>query len=113
MINFTMIALLFIAGTFGLILSANLIKKVMALNIINSSVIIMFIYSGSLKGDQAPIIPDAGKIIVDPIPQALMLTAIVVGICVTALALALVYRLYKIYGTLDITEIEKAGKTDV
>jgi multicomponent Na+:H+ antiporter subunit C len=44
---------------------------------------------------------------VDPLPQALMLTAIVVGVCVMALALVLVYRLYARFRTLDVREIEQ------
>jgi multicomponent Na+:H+ antiporter subunit C len=44
---------------------------------------------------------------VDPLPQALMLTAIVVGVCIVALALALVHRLYRRFETLDIREIER------
>ena len=79
----------------------------MALNIINSSVVILFIYKGSLSGNLAPILTEGQKDIVDPVPQALMLTAIVVGLCITALALVLIYRLYRFYNTLDITEIEK------
>ena len=110
MINLTLVAALFITGVSGLILSGNLIKKVIALGIINSSVIILFIYTGSLSGVLAPIIT-AGEInIVDPLPQALMLTAIVVGLCITALALALIYRLYRLYGSLDIMEIEKKAR---
>ena len=110
MINLTLIAALFVTGVSGLILSRNLIKKVIALGIINTAVIILFIYTGSLSGVLAPIIT-AGEInIVDRLPQALMLTAIVVGLCIPALALALIYRLYRLYGTLDIREIEKKAR---
>jgi len=112
MINIILISSLFITGAAGLILTKNLVKKVMALGIINSAVVILFIYQGSLKGSLAPIILKGNEKIVDPVPQALMLTAIVVGICVTALALALVYRLYRIHRTLDIGEIEKKGNND-
>ncbi len=107
MINMILSGLLLVTGILGIVLSGNLIKKVMALNIINSSIVIIFIYQGSLTGRHAPIITGEEKSIVDPVPQALMLTAIVVGICVTALALVLVYRMYRLYGTLDINEIEK------
>ena len=107
MISMLLSSLLLITGIAGVILSGNLIKKVMALNIINSSIVIIFIFKGSLSGNLAPILTEGQKDIVDPVPQALMLTAIVVGICITALALVLIYRLYRIYSTLDITEIEK------
>jgi len=106
-INMLLSSILLITGILGIVLSNNLIKKVMALNIINSSIVIIFIYKGSLSGSLAPILTEGEKNIVDPVPQALMLTAIVVGICITALALVLIYRLFRLYNTLDITEIEK------
>lgn len=107
MINSYLIGIIYITGMSGIIFSHNLIKKVISLSILNSAVIIMFIYLGSLSGTEAPVMLETTSNIVDPVPQALMLTAIVVGICLTALALAMVYRLYQIYGTLDIREIEK------
>ena len=107
MINIMLAGFLLITGILGIVLSKNMIKKVMALNIINSSIVIIFIYKGSLSGNLAPILTEGQKNIVDPVPQALMLTAIVVGICITALALVLIYRMFRLYNTLDITEIEK------
>lgn len=106
-----LIAAIFVVGIWGVIAIPNLIKKVIALSIANSAIIVFFVYFGSLSGRTAPILsPDApaGVPPVDPLPQALMLTAIVVGVCITALALALIYRLYKRYGTLDARAIERA-----
>lgn len=110
MINRILLLLLFLLGFYGLIVQKNMIKKVFALSIQNQAVILLFILEGSRIGDRAPIVNEGQQIFVDPIPQALMLTAIVVGICVTALALALVYRLYQKYASLDVEEIQrKAG----
>lgn len=101
---------IFLVGLWGVVNRANMIKKVMALSIANSAVILLFVYYGSLSGDTAPI-EGSGGTMVDPLPQALMLTAIVVGVCVMAMALVLVYRLYRKYGTLDMREVEgKAWK---
>lgn len=100
------ILVLLLVGVWGLIRKRNLIKKVIALSIINSAIVMLFLYSGSYSGRNAPILIGGTTDIVDPVPQALMLTAIVVGICLTALALALVYRMYQRYHTLDITKIE-------
>lgn len=101
-----LIITLFLLGIWGLIYKHNLIKKVIALNIINSTIVVMFVYSGSLSGREAPILlPDVTNI-VDPLPQALMLTAIVVGLCLSALALVLVYKIYQHYHTHDIRKIE-------
>ena len=102
-----LIGAIFLVGLWGVISVANLIKKVVALSIMNSAIILFFVYFGSLSGNTAPILTEIEGTPVDPLPQALMLTAIVVGICVVALALVLVYRLYQRYGTLDIGEIER------
>jgi multicomponent Na+:H+ antiporter subunit C len=102
-----LIALVLLVGIWGLITKANLIKKLVALSIMNSAIVMFFIYFGSQAGSEAPIGVEGGENMVDPLPQALMLTAIVVGVCVTALAVVLVYRLYRKFGTLDMREIER------
>jgi multicomponent Na+:H+ antiporter subunit C len=107
---FTIMLVILLLGVWGLIRKNNLIKKVIALNIINSTIIIFFIYLGSLSGKTAPIVLEAAADMVDPLPQALMLTAIVIGISITALALVLVAKIYSHFGTLDIRRIEKALK---
>lgn len=107
MIALILIALLFLVSLGGMVFSKNLIRKVMALNMMNSAVIILFIFFGSLKGTHAPILISNETDIVDPIPQALMLTAIVVGICITALALAFIHKLYDRYGTTELSDIER------
>jgi multicomponent Na+:H+ antiporter subunit C len=100
-----LILVLLLVGIWGLIRKRNLIKKVIALSIINSAIVMLFLYGGA-SGNNAPILVGDITDIVDPVPQALMLTAIVVGICLTALALVLVYQMYQRYHTLDITKIE-------
>ena len=112
MITGYLILALLLVGVWGLIRKRNLIKKVIALSIINSAIVILFVYGGSFSGRNAPILIGGITDIVDPIPQALMLTAIVVGICLTALALALVYRMYQRYQTLDIANIERQIEQD-
>lgn len=107
-----LILVIFLLGAWGLLAKRNVIKKVMALNIINSAVIMAFIYIGSQSGTSAPILVEGVTDIVDPIPQALMLTAIVVGICTTALALTLIYKMYQKYHSLDIVEIERQLRHD-
>jgi len=101
-----LIGAIFLLGMWGLITKPNMVKKVMALSIANSAVIVLFVYHGSLSGNTAPIAGGEG-IMVDPLPQALMLTAIVVGICVVSLALALIYRIYLRFRTLDMRRVEK------
>ncbi|NLJ10124.1 MAG: Na+/H+ antiporter subunit C [Treponema sp.] len=112
MINRILILCLFLLGFYGLMVQKNLVKKVFALSIQNSAVILLFIVEGSRIGDHAPILSEDRVRYVDPIPQALMLTAIVVGICVTALALALVYRLYQKYESLNVEEIQRKANDE-
>ena len=125
-----LILALFLIGIWGLVRKDNLIKKVIALNIVNSALIVLFVYMGSLSGSTAPILVErlqrgvrGGEAhvleglqrvadFVDPLPQALMLTDIVIGICLTALALTLAARIYRRYGTLDIRLLEKAAAQD-
>ncbi|MBN2873614.1 MAG: NADH-quinone oxidoreductase subunit K [Spirochaetales bacterium] len=100
---------IFVVGLVGLVKKRNLIKKAYALAIMNTSVVILFTLEGASIGEEAPLLSAGrrGGFIVDPVPQALMLTAIVVGVCVSALALALAYRLYVAYGTLNSDELRK------
>jgi multicomponent Na+:H+ antiporter subunit C len=105
-----LILALFLLGLWGLLWKSNLIKKVISLGLINSALVILFVYLGSLSGSTAPImLPGSEQPVVDPLPQALTLTMIVIGICLTALALVLVARIYRHRGTLDIHRLEHRG----
>ena len=108
----TIILLLILTGLAGVILADNLIKKIMALSILNSALVILFVWAGSLSGSAAPILLQGVRDIVDPLPQAVMLTTIVIGICVTAVALAIVLRIYASWGTVSRREIEALRNDD-
>ena len=107
-----LIVALFIVGAWGLVCKRNLIKKIIAVSILNSAVVMLFVYMGSLTGRNAPIMVRNQSEVVDPLPQALMLTAIVVGICLTALATVFVYIIYQRRNSLDIRELERQGYPD-
>jgi multicomponent Na+:H+ antiporter subunit C len=108
----TIILLLICTGMAGMILADNLIKKIMALSILNSALVILFVWAGSLSGNEAPILLKGIRDIVDPLPQAVMLTSIVIGICVTAVALAFCLRLYDNWGTVSRRELESLRNDD-
>ena len=105
--------LVFMVGLYGVTSKNNLIKKIMGLTIMNGSIVLFFISIGYREAGLAPILEKgttgglSNTILVDPLPQALMLTAIVIGISITALALALIVRIYAKYKTLDIQELSK------
>jgi len=104
-------------GAFGLVLIGlyilltkhNLIKMIIGLCIMDTGVNLLFITIGYVKKGTAPIFSKTGlnpQNMVDPVPQALVLTAIVIGVAVLAMALSLAIRLYQHYGTLDMRKIK-------
>ena len=107
MIERILLLILFFIGLWGIMANKHIIKKIFGLNIINAAVVILFILEGSRIGEAAPIMQEGIGAITDPIPQALMLTAIVIGVCVTALALALAIHLYQVSGSFDIDVIRR------
>ncbi|MEW5783879.1 MAG: cation:proton antiporter subunit C [Bacillota bacterium] len=98
--------ILFVIGMHTMLTHANLIKKVIAMNIMDASVFLLFVAVGYVRGGAAPVIEaSANRVYVNPLPGALMLTGIVVGISVTAYALSLVTKIFRYYGTVDADEI--------
>ena len=98
--------ILFLIGLYGVITTRNIIKIVMSLGIIGNGVILFFISLGYVKDFNAPILLSGIKDVVDPLPQALMLTMIVINLCLTALALTIGVLLKKEYKTLDLGEMK-------
>ncbi|MGM0432026.1 MAG: sodium:proton antiporter [Spirochaetota bacterium] len=107
MIERILLLLLFLVGFWGILAKKNIIKKIFGLSLLNSAAVILFVLEGNRIGEHTPIMEEAISHIVDPVPQALMLTAIVIGVCVTALALALSFRLYKAAGSYNIDTIKQ------
>ena len=106
---FVLCFILFMVGLFGVILQRNLIKIIIGLAIMEYSVYLFLILIGYIEGGTVPIISkffEQGPF-VDPLPQALVLTAIVIGLATKALLLSVAIRLYKHYGTFDIREMNK------
>ena len=106
----TAIALILV-GTYAILIKKNLIKIVIGTSIMNAGLHLLFVAIGYVSGGTAPIfspaVADGNVPMVDPVPQALVLTAIVIGFGVTAVALSLVIRLYRHHNTINIDEINK------
>lgn len=106
----TAIALLAM-GFYVLMVKRNLLRQVVGLGILDYGVNLLIVSIGYNEGGTAPLFVESelreGMYFVDPVPQALTLTSIVIGACVTAMALALVIQLKKRYGTLDAGEIRR------
>jgi multisubunit Na+/H+ antiporter MnhC subunit len=109
MIVYLLCIALFLIGLYGVIAKRNLIKIVIGIAIMEYSVNLFLVSIGFIGGGTAPIITDLREnaILVDPLPQAMVLTAIVIGLATTALLLAIAIRLYRKYKTFDIREIKK------
>ena len=106
--NYWIAVTLVMLGLYVLMAHANLVKKVIGLNIFQTGVFIFYISMGELEGGTAPILSDAFVLYANPLPHVLILTAIVVGVATTALALALAVRIYRAYDTVEEDEIAEA-----
>ena len=102
---------LFVIGFYAMMVKHNIIQIVIGMGLTDYGLNLMIVSIGFNEGGTAPIYTfgelTSGMYFVDPIPQALTLTSIVIGACVTAMAMALCIRLYKEYGTLDARDIRR------
>lgn len=103
--NYWIVIFLMMAGFYVVIAQGNLVKKIVGLNIFQASVFILFISMGNVEGGTAPIIMEGVTRYSNPLPHVLILTAIVVGVATTALALALIVRINEAYRTVEEDEI--------
>ncbi|MFC7006829.1 cation:proton antiporter subunit C [Halalkalicoccus salilacus] len=96
--------LLISIGLYMVIASPNLVKKVIGVNLFQTGIFLFFVAAAYVEGGTTPVVPDdpAGPAlaVVSPLPHVIVLTAIVVGIALTAVGLALIIRIYTEYGTL-------------
>ena len=106
LINYWVAIVLMMAGFYTVIAQHNLIKKVVGLNIFQVAVFVFYITMGKIDGGTAPILKDGIEVYSNPLPHVLILTAIVVGVATTALALALVVRIQHSYGTIEEDDIQ-------
>ena len=96
---------LMVAGMYILVARGNLLKKLIGLAILQSSVYLLYIAPGKLIGGTAPIIAQGFATYSNPLPHVLILTAIVVGVATLALGLAIVVRIREAYGSIEEDEI--------
>lgn len=102
-------------GLFGLLVSQNIFRMLLALVIFEAGANLILVLSGFRENGIAPIfLGDNGNAVMnDPVPQALVLTAIVIGVGIQALALALIFRVKKHYGTLDMGIIRSKLEVEI
>ncbi len=108
MLQYAAIVLIML-GLYGLLTQRNIIKIIISLNIMEIGLNLFIVSVGFVTGGIAPILTSVNNssslLFVDPLPQALVLTAIVIGVGTTALGLALAKNIYQKYGTFEIDEM--------
>ncbi len=98
--------LLFSLGWLIIFTQANLIKKVIGINIMESGIFLFFLAIGDIAGGNPPIfVPGSEQVYVNPLPSAVILTGIVVSFSITALALSIIIKIYHNYRTIYMPEL--------
>ncbi len=111
--NYWIVFLLMMIGLFLVIGRKNFLKKIVGLTIFQTSVFLLYITFGKIKGGTPPILNNAiDTVYSNPLPHVLILTAIVVGVATTALGLSLVLRINSEYGSIEEDEISAQDLVD-
>ena len=104
--SYWVVIVLMMAGLYIVMARYNLVKKIIGLGLFQTSIFYLYISMGKVDGGTAPILVEGEDIIYsNPVPHVLILTAIVVGVATSAVALALVVRIYEAYGTIEEDEL--------
>jgi multicomponent Na+:H+ antiporter subunit C len=94
------------AGLYIMVARYNLVKKIIGLGVFQTSIFYLYITMGKVSGGTAPILVEGEELVYsNPLPHVLILTAIVVGVATSAVALALIVRIYETYDTIEDDEI--------
>lgn len=109
-LGYWLFTVLMMTGLYIVVAKGNFVKKIVGLNIFQTSVFMLYISMGKVTGGTAPIFPidmniDPEVVYSNPLPHVLILTAIVVGIATTSLGLALIVRIREEFGTIEEDEI--------
>ena len=110
--NYWVVVVLMMIGFYIIIAHGNLVKKIVGLNIFQTSVFIFYISMANIDGGTAPILAEGISRYSNPLPHVLILTAIVVGIATTALGLALAVRIKEAYGSIEEEEIQQRDRQE-
>lgn len=98
--------LLMMLGLWVTIESRNLVKKLVGLNVFQTSVFLLYISMGAVDGGAPPILVEGREVYANPLPHVLILTAIVVGVATTSVGLALVIRIHAAFGSVEEDELD-------
>ncbi len=110
--NYWAVVSLMACGLYIVFATSNYVKKIIGLNIFQTSVFILYISIGKVGGATAPILTQDHHAYSNPLPHVLILTAIVVGVATTALGLALVMRIRTDIGTIDDIQAHEIARSE-
>ena len=105
--HYWVFAILLMIGFYAVIAKLNLIKKLIGLSLFQAAVFLLYITMGNVEGASAPIYGFGAETFSNPLPQVLILTAIVVGISTMALGLGLIVRIKEEYDSIEEDEIQE------
>jgi multicomponent Na+:H+ antiporter subunit C len=108
--HYWVFAILLMIGFYAVIAKLNLVKKLIGLSLFQAAVFLLYITMGNVEGASAPIFGYGAETFSNPLPQVLILTAIVVGISTMALGLGLVVRIKEEYGSIEEDEIQETDR---
>ncbi len=109
--HYWVFAVLLMTGFYAVIAKSNLIKKLIGLSLFQAAIFLLYITMGKVDGGTAPIFSgDADAVFSNPLPQVLILTAIVVGISTMALGLGIVVRIQEEYGSIEEDEVQQSDQ---
>ena len=110
--NYWVFAVLLMIGFYAVVAKTNLIKKLIGLSMFQAAVFLLYITMGKASGGTAPILQKGvtDAVFSNPLPQVLILTAIVVGISTTALGLGIIVRINEEYGSIDEKDIQEIDR---
>ena len=108
--HYWVFAILLMIGFYAVVAKLNLIKKLIGLSLFQAAVFLLYITMGNVEGASAPIFGYGAETFSNPLPQVLILTAIVVGVATTAVGLALVVRIKETYGSVEEDDINEADQ---
>lgn len=110
--NYWIFILLMMIGFYAVIAKPNLVKKVIGLTLFQTAIFLFFISLGKIEEGTAPVVVPFATVYSNPLPHALILTAIVVSVSTLAVALAIIVNIKQSYGTIEEDEVEGAKGID-
>ncbi|MCA8914366.1 MAG: cation:proton antiporter subunit C [Planctomycetes bacterium] len=107
--NYWICIILMMVGFYGVIAKTNLVKKALSLSVFQTGILVFYISIGKVEGGTAPVLDKTvdNPAYSNPLPHALMLTAIVVGVATLAVAMAIIINIRERYGTIDEQDLEQ------